>query len=442
MSNNGHADPCSRLWTKRERAFAGKDTPMTTRQILARILIAPGIWREGDRLVATARVGSSRATDQQRARETFPLGTSVAEMKAWQHDAKSALLRAQPEMPAGGTLAADFDAYLADLPDNGYKRDTRSILAHWKATPLAAIPRAEVARADVIAQLNRWVDTGTPASTRNKRLSRLRKVYEHFDKVATPNPTDKITFLRDYTEEPRDIPMHVVKQILASLPDLGRAEKGQTRPTRSMTKLALSVIAWTGMMPATLKRMTARHFKELARSRAFFTPRRKGKGSDAAWVPLLPEAVDALRAFQDAGLIGHTFSASSMGKTWRVGIKRATASARRHAELTGDRSWLDELDTLPPNCRPQDLRHSFATKAYDETGDIRAVAALLQHASMETTKRYTKGAVDARSLAAIAKVRDAFANLPTIPTPPPAATPASAKLRRSALRIVRKSVAS
>jgi integrase len=194
----------------------------------------------------------------------------------------------------------------------------------------------------------------------------------------------------------------------------------------SHTKLRLKVFAWTGAAPATIERLTRRHL-DLARGQIYLTPRRKGAGAAGSWQPLLPEAVDALRDWMDAGLLGTKGSASSMGKTWRVGIKIATAKARQIATETGDRSWLEALAALPPNCKPYDLRHSFGDELYRRTGDIRAVGEALQHASLDTTKRYTASAVSDRLADAIAKMSAAIAAAPKFPgstaapTPPPPA---------------------
>jgi integrase len=57
--------------------------------------------------------------------------------------------------------------------------------------------------------------------------------------------------------------------------------------------------------------------------------------------------------------------------------------------------------------RNHDLRHDFATKLYDETGDIYAVQNAMGHADVKTTMRYVhrrKGAVNT-AIAEIAKTR-------------------------------------
>lgn len=373
----------------------------------------------GQTLIAEVRIGNSRDGTQQRREKSYPLGTDLSVMQSWQYRERGDLMLADPIAASSGSLAADVPAYLATLPVGRYRDDSEQIFAHWIASPLGAEPRDTITRLDVISQIARWTDAGAAASTCNRRLSRLRKLYHALDGITTPNPTDTVKFQRGPDGEPRDIPTRIVKLILESLTDTGRAERGGTRPDVSLTKIRLTVMAWTGIPPATLRRVRPRDL-DLAGARIYLRPRRKGKGTDGAWVSLLPPAVDALRAFASAKLFGLGWSNSSMGKTWRVGIARAVKAATRIADQTGDRSWVDELGTLPPRCKPYDLRHSFASEIYRLTGDIRAVSELLQHAELETTKRYTKGAVSERVKAAIATASAAYT---TIARPPAAAAP-------------------
>jgi len=400
--------------------------------------IAQGIYRDGDRLVAEVRHGSARTGDQRRATQVFPLGYDLDKIRAWQLSAKREFLLDAPGAPGRGTLAGDSETLLQQhIPEGRYREDLRGLLAHWAASPLGTRPRMLITRADVIAQRKRWLDAGHAINSCNKRLSALRVLYHTLDAAIDgaipPSPADGVTYLKEPKPEPRAIPVEIVRLILDSLPDQGRAERGQERPTVSHTKLRLKVFAWTGAAPATIERLTRRHL-DLARGQIYLTPRRKGAGAAGSWQPLLPEAVDALRDWMDAGLLGTKGSASSMGKTWRVGIKIATAKARQIAAETGDRSWLEALAALPPNCKPYDLRHSFGDELYRRTGDIRAVGEALQHASLDTTKRYTASAVSDRLADAIAKMSAAIAAAPRFPGQAPAPPTPPAR----GLRLVRK----
>jgi integrase len=380
------------------------------------IRLGPGIVRDGNALVAEVRIGSSRGGTQTRKRERFALGTDLATIRAWQHGARYDLATAAPSAPGRGTLAADLNAFVDALPAGRYRIDTEDLLTHWATSPIGDRDRRTLTRLDLIAVISAWTSAGVAESTCNQRLSRLRKVFQALDGLDGNNPTDGIARLRAPKAEPRDIPARIVQLILDALPDRGRAARGDKRPKISQSKIRLRVMAWTGIPPATLQRVRPRDL-DLPRARIYLRPRRKGKGTHGAWVTLLPIAVDAFRDFAAADLFGRTWSAASLGKTWRVGIARATKAAARVAAETGDQTWTAELDALPPRCHPYDLRHAFASAVYRETGDIGAVSELLQHSSLETTKRYTQGAVSARVAAAIAKAGAAYATIPTIPAP-------------------------
>ncbi len=141
--------------------------------------------------------------------------------------------------------------------------------------------------------------------------------------------------------------------------------------------------------------------------------------------PITPPAVDAWRSFVEAGLLGKSWSPSSMWKSWHTAIATARATAEAHAARTGDTLWVAALDALPRDAGRPDLRHSFASEVYRQTGDLRAVAQLLQHANLETTRRYTQGAVSDRVDAAIATATAASPTIPTLPAPeaPPPVAP-------------------
>ena len=374
----------------------------------SRLTIAPGITREGDHFVAAVAVGSARDKTRVIKRKSFPLATDPAVMQAWQFNTRADLLLARPAALVKGSLAADIPIFVASLPEGRYRVDSDDLLHHWAVSPLGTVPRQQITRVAIVEQIARWTDAGAAASTCNRRLGRLRKLYEAFDTVDAPNPTDKIKFLPEPKGEPRDIPAHVVDVILNAIPDLGRPERFKERSKISLTKIRLTVLAKTGIPPASLARVQPRDI-DWAGARIYVRARRKGQGTPAAWVALLPDAVAALRAFVDAGLCGQSWSQSSVGKSWRVGIAHAKATAAKIAADTGDRTLADELDALPPRCKPYDLRHAFGSEIYRQTGDVFAVSHLMRHTNLETTKRYTSGAVPERVTAAIAAAAPHYA---------------------------------
>ena len=144
---------------------------------------------------------------------------------------------------------------------------------------------------------------------------------------------------------------------------------------------------------------------DLERGRVYLQPRKKGHGVPGAWVSLIPQAVEALRDFAAADLFGKVFSRPSMAKTWT----RAIENTYRDLGKTDPAKLTQLQQCLPEGCRPYDLRHSFLTEFYRQTGDIRATAEMGQHADLETTKKYTEGAVSERVAAGVAKMAAAAA---------------------------------
>lgn len=386
-------------------------------------MIAPGVRRVGDALVAERRVGSWRKGTVRGETRKFALDCDLAEIERWRLRTRADLMESQPDAPVAGTVAADIAAFVDSLPDGNYKRETRSIMKHWTASKVATMARPAVQYAHVNDQVSRWVESNVPASTINKRLSRFRKMYANLDGPTAATPADKIERQQEPDLEPRDIPARICRLILDSLQDRGRAAKGDTRPKVGLSKIRLRIWYYTGATPATQKRVDKRHL-DLAGARVFLLPRDKGKRRakprQGAWFPLNPPAVAAWRAFAAADLFHKSYSATSIAKTFRVGVAAARRRAVQIAAESNDPSWLADLDLLPPDVSPYDLRHSFATQSYEQSGDIRAVAALLQHSDLRMVERYTKGAVAKRVALAVAAAADSFTNIPTPPEPKPA----------------------
>ena len=397
------------------------------------IRIAEGITRDGDRYVATVRIGPD-GPDQLSDRKIFDLKTNITKIQAWRHTRKGELLELQPRAVAAGSLAADIAAWVASLPEdqNGsrYREDSEDLLNAWAETTIADLPRQAITRVDIQAQITTWLNAGVAASTIKRRLSRLRVMYHALDGDDTPTPIDGVKRPKAPPTEARDIPPEIVALILDSIPDIGRAKAGETRPPFSESKIRLRVMAWIGHAQETIVGLTPRSIdlRDPDHPRIFLPDRNKGKGVPARWVDMLPQAVAALEDFGAAGLWGKRWSNSSVGDAWRGGIARAKAKA----QAAGAKAWIEALKHLPPNCKPYDLRHSFGTEVYRRTGDLRAVNELMQHSekSLATTARYAKGAVSDRVRSAIAATATALANLPTLP-PAAKATPALRLVRRS-----------
>ena len=114
----------------------------------------------------------------------------------------------------------------------------------------------------------------------------------------------------------------------------------------------------------------------------------RGKGGKERVVPVLPAARAAVARY--AALC--PFDLAAGGPLFR-GARGGPLSPRLIAKaMEGTRARLG----LPATATPHALRHSFATHLLAAGGDLRAIQALLGHASLSTTQAYT--AVDAARL--------------------------------------------
>lgn len=399
----------------------------------ARVRVGEGIYQDKYGLSAKIKVGD-RPIEKR-----FPFGTALETIEAWRLRTRAELLEAplegDPPRARRGSLAGDVPRFLATLPEGSRKTDFALILKQWCATPLGALPRGQITRPEVLRELATWEEAGASASTLNHRVRALRELYRALEGVDTqghyrPNPTDGIKRRPGPRPEPRGIPIEFVELILAQMPDRGQAIRDQKRGTASHTKIRLRVEAYTGLPHKQLIALEPRDL-DLARGLLQLHPRRKGRGVAGKPVRLLPPAIAALTDFAAAGLFGVPFSRSSVRKSWHRAIDNAIKALAKEAadQKPGAEARLELfLKTIPKDCRPYDLRHAFLTEAYRTSGDLGAVAELGQHANIQTTRRYTEGAVSERAAAAIAKMAERYAQAAP-PTPPPPATRARRGLR-------------
>ena len=58
--------------------------------------------------------------------------------------------------------------------------------------------------------------------------------------------------------EPRGLPYSLVQELLDAMPEQGQGVKGRTRDAASKTKARLTLMAYTGLPPCTIKRLRPR----------------------------------------------------------------------------------------------------------------------------------------------------------------------------------------
>lgn len=351
------------------------------------VRLAVGIYRHATFIRVTAKVhGVQREAH-------FQLGTDLDVMKAWQAKQKGKLLERAPKPAGRRALLHDIAAYLDTLPTGRRKKDDRALLAHWSASPLGTLKRTAITRSDVKAQLARWEEHQVAASSINHRLRALRNLYRELNTSDDdPDPTVGIKKRPEPEPQDRSHSYDLMEAIIAFMPDRGAtAKKGESRGGQSLGKARARVMLWTGLPPKQLGQIRRADFDAQAGTLRV-TPRRKGKGTKATTIPLLPQAVNALTLFFAAQAEG-PFSTSSFHKQWTRAQARLVAQLRR---TTGNAKLA-----LPRHIRPYDLRHSFASEAARLTRNILGIRKLMLHAKTATTERYLEGAVDESASAVI-----------------------------------------
>lgn len=159
-------------------------------------------------------------------------------------------------------------------------------------------------------------------------------------------------------------------------------------PTANESRARLEVLAWTGMDPSQLARMGPDHVS--IAQQWYITPQRQ-KGARRRRTPravvkkpMGPEMVKAFQRVIDLQCWG-PFDVRALLRLWVRATKRLE---RRLQEEYGD------PDFRLPHIKLKDLRHSFGTKLYEETGDLELVRRYLDQApGSPMANRYTLGAL-------------------------------------------------
>lgn len=330
----------------------------------------------------------------------YPRGTPLEELRR----ARRELLEdAGPPTTRRGTLDADIDAYLLLLPEGPRRRDAANLLRHWANAPIAldgrprrlgTLSRHALTAVQIEQQLTAWHGQFSPGTRKHLRRE-LGALYRRLNGKAGANPVRDVPQIPVRYEEPRAIPYPVIAMILAAMPNTGRptgAGEG-TRPTVSLTKLRHTIAAYQGLTPAMIGRVRARDLN-LRAGTVYVRPRRKGTGTSGQTQPLTPQAAAAFARLLELDALG-PYDTRGPAKTWQ----RALAKAKRAWETdpkTKDQPW-----PAPEDARPYDVRHSFASAVMRRTRNLHAVASLLMHSSLTTTRRYLQGVVDEESAAAV-----------------------------------------
>lgn len=264
------------------------------------------------------------------------------------------------------TFAADVARFLQTLSPPKHRKNNRSYMNYW----IRLFPDRDRNTLTPVEIQTAYATITKGDSTRRHVRRALIKFYETLNGKEGYNPARTLIAPPKAQAEARAIPYAIIEKIFAALV-----------PSRARARL--KVIAYVGLPHQLIAKLQPSDLRLQAKE-VIVHPRRKGAGVEGRAIPLSKAGVEALTEFRDLNAFG-SFQTAQLVRTFRLGAARAKV-------------------TLPENARPYDLRHSFLTEIYRQTGDLYAVSELGMHATLEQTARYAKGAATERATKAIGAV--------------------------------------
>ncbi len=273
----------------------------------------------------------------------------------------------------GGRAANTITAYRRDVA--GFL----DFLARHHGEPLGLGPLADLGQADLRAWMAHERGRGVSARSLARQLSAVKTFLRWLsDREGTEATAVLSARGPKYRRKlPRPLAEDAARAVLDTVGEDAREDWIAARDTAVVTLLygcglriseALGLTAASHPLPEVL--------------------RIRGKGGKERVVPVLPAARAAVARY--AALC--PFDLAAGGPLFR-GARGGPLSPRLIARaMEHTRARLG----LPATATPHALRHSFATHLLAAGGDLRAIQALLGHASLSTTQAYT--AVDAARL--------------------------------------------
>ena len=273
-----------------------------------------------------------------------------------------------------------------------YEHDVASFLS-FMTTYLGVVPTLEALAKLKPAEFRAWLAErarqGMARTSTARAFSSVRSFFRFLDKRGLAH---NATIGAIQTPKlPRSVPKALsegdMEAVLDSAPEQERAAWIDLRDSA-----VLLLLYGAGLRIGEALGLTKATVEELLRAgRDTLTV--TGKGNKTRLVPLLPQAIEALRAYRDACPFmaalapRETFFLGARGGPLDPAIVQKRVREIRHGL------------GLPDSVTPHALRHSFATHLLGAGGDLRTIQELLGHASLSTTQRYTD--VDAARLAAV-----------------------------------------
>lgn len=304
---------------------------------------------------------------------TFPLDTPL-DLKREREKLVGDVLRGL--LPVRGAIDRTFDDdaidYLGLVTGMPSYTDREYRITQWRKV-FGPRDRKSITAKEIATALEQWrVQRKLKPATLNQYRTALMHLYTKLDGKSAANIVrDVAPYDERDSEQNRAQPMAVCARVIRRLRYWGKM------------RAILHVLMWTGWPHKLLKGVTPGDI-DWKRQRVRLGRRKKGKGMPPAWVPVLPQAIRALRRFDKLNCYGE-FSNSALHSALSRAVDAENAYRRR-------KRW-----PLVPPMRPYDMRHSFGTWAAAIIKDDRALKELLRTNSV---RRYTEGALADRLEAA------------------------------------------
>lgn len=285
--------------------------------------------------------------------KSFPLDTPLETMKRWRQAMQIAL---PPKAFSGPTFEQDVTSYLARISAMPTYAQKKQHLELWLDALGRDRQRATITAAEVDHVLQRWLTAKLEPDTVRKRRTSLLSLFTKLDGKGAVNPVRDTIPPTPKPAQVRGLETATLQRVLDRLPP-------------SKTAARLRVLAWTGLPPGMLMKVTPADV-DLKRAQLRVASRKKGAGSAARTLALTPQAIDAFKELVAHEAFG-PFAIAAAGRVLHRGCKR--------------------IGIAP--IRLYDLRHSFGALLYRTTKDLPTVARFLLHASMTSSARYALAAV-------------------------------------------------
>jgi integrase len=302
-------------------------------------LIDRGIYRTTYGYRVIIRIGDKLDTKR------FPPTYTVDALRKWRDD--HIRLR-RPKKTQRGTFRDDVRVYLNAVQHMPSYEDRKREIEAWCVGLAPTFTRWRLTPAMIRTQLAAWKAEGLAASTINHRRTALSHLYSVLDGKGQYNPVKEVPRLPEPPPVRRGVPMAVVVKVLKQMK---RAPKTHAR---------LEILAWTGLRPSELMRLTP-DLVDLRRGIAIIPTAKKGPTRE---IPFR-NAIPAWKRLVKLKALGK-FSPQSARKQLHAACKRAK---------------------VPP-FRVYDLRHSYLSALRRSGADLSDIQAIAGHSDIQLTRRY------------------------------------------------------